>query len=84
MKVRLTAYTDRTFKFIIKPPETTWFLRKASGMEKFTADPSWKNIGSVPVQYCYEIAKIKKQLDPDLKNVDIEQILDVGCIVYGR
>ncbi len=71
MKVRLTAYTDRTFKFIIKPPETTWFLRKASGMEKFTATPGWNDMGSVPVQYLYEIAKIKKQMDPDLKNVGI-------------
>lgn len=77
MKVRLTAYTDRTFKFIIKPPETTWFLRKASGMEKFTANPGWEDHGVVPVQYCYEIAKIKKHLDPDLQHVELEQILDV-------
>ncbi len=32
LKVKLTAYTDRTFKFIIKPPETSWFLHKASGL----------------------------------------------------
>lgn len=77
MKVKLTAFTDRTFKFIIKPPETTWFLKKAAGMEKFTSTPGWNNFGSVPVQYLYEIAKIKKQIDPDMKNVDIEQVLDV-------
>jgi large subunit ribosomal protein L11 len=80
MKVRLTAFTDRTFKFIIKPPETTWFLRKAAGMEKFTPTPGWTNIGEIPIQYLYEISKIKKQIDPDLKNVDIEQVLDVTNI----
>jgi large subunit ribosomal protein L11 len=31
MKVKLTAFTDRTFKFKIKPPETSWFLKKATG-----------------------------------------------------
>jgi len=31
LKVKLTAFTDRTFKFILKPPETSWFLKKATG-----------------------------------------------------
>lgn len=71
MKVRLTAYTDRTFKFIVKPPETSWFLHKASSMEKFTPLPGFANEGYVGIQYIYEVAKIKKQLDPDLHKVDL-------------
>ena len=60
MKVKLTAFTDRTFKFIIKPPQTTWFLRKASGLAKFTPVTGYDFSGTVPIQYIYEIAKIKK------------------------
>lgn len=77
MKVKLTAYTDRTFKFIVKPPETAWFLHRAAGMEKFSPLPGIVNEGYVAIQYIYEIAKIKKQIDPDLKKVDLEQITDV-------
>jgi ribosomal protein L11 len=43
MKVRLTAFTDRTYLFTIKPPETSWFLRKSSGVPKFTMFPSHLN-----------------------------------------
>ena len=53
LKVRLTAYTDRTFKFMIKPPETAWFLHKASGLEKFTPLPGHDNNGEVSLQYIY-------------------------------
>ena len=67
--MRLTAFTDRTFKFIVKPPETSWFLHKASGLEKFTPLPGNDDYGFVPLQYIYEVAKIKKEMDPDLKDV---------------
>jgi large subunit ribosomal protein L11 len=32
MKATVIAYPDRTFGFFIKPPETSWFLRKCSGL----------------------------------------------------
>ena len=73
----MKAFTDRTFKFVIKPPETTWFLRRAAKMDKFTPTAGLLNYGSVSLQHLYEVAKIKKELDPDLKDVHIEQILNV-------
>ncbi len=33
MKVMLLAYPDRTFNFMIKPPETSWFIKKAIGLQ---------------------------------------------------
>lgn len=77
MKVKLTAFTDRTFKFIIKPPETSWFLHKGAGMEKFTPFPGHDDRGGISIQYIYEIAKIKKELDPDLMNIELPQIMSV-------
>ena len=35
MKVVLLAFADRSFKFFLKPPETSWFLRKAAGISKY-------------------------------------------------
>ena len=77
LKVRLTAFTDRTFKFIVKPPETTWFLKKAAGKDKFTPLPAHFIFTPIPVQYIYEIAKVKKEMDPDLKNQDVAIIMTV-------
>ena len=34
MRVKLTAFTDRSFKFIVKPPPSSWFIKKASGLPK--------------------------------------------------
>jgi hypothetical protein len=33
------------------------------------------------VQYIYEIAKIKKEMDPDLKKVELPQIMNVSFII---
>lgn len=77
MKVRLTAFTDRTFKFAIKPPENTWFFHRATKIDKFSPHPGIINYGVMNLQQLYELAKLKKELDTDLKDVHIEQVLDV-------
>ena len=41
-------------------------MKKVTGLEKLTTKPGHLEIGRVPVQYIYEIAKIKKDLDLDL------------------
>jgi len=59
---------DRTYTYVVKPPPTSWFLKKASGMslgsiilgkEKFTNMPGHMFNDSVSLQYIYEVAKIK-------------------------
>ena len=77
LKVRLTAFTDRSFKFVIKPPETSWFLKKAAGKAKFTPLAGHFLFMEIPIQYIYEIAKIKKEMDPDLRNSDVATIMTV-------
>ena len=77
LKVKLTAFTDRTFKFKVKPPETSWFLKKAAGKDKFTPFAGHFNYVEIPIQYVYEIAKIKKELDPDLNKMDVATIMTV-------
>ena len=59
MRVLLSAYVDRSFKFVIKPPPTTWFIKKAAGLEKGSIKPGHEIGGRVSVKYLYEIAKIK-------------------------
>ena len=66
MRVSLTAFTDRSFKFIVKPPPTSYFIKKAASLEKGASMSQQLNVGKVSIKYLYEIAKLKKQVDPDL------------------
>ena len=45
MRVKLRAFEDRTFDFEVHSPPTSWFLKKASGVPKGTAQPSkwWRD-----------------------------------------
>lgn len=67
MRVILTAYTDRTYTYMIKPPPTTWFLKRIAMLQIGTNLARRRYVGQVGVKYVYEIAKLKKQLDPHMK-----------------
>ena len=59
MRVKLTAYIDRSYKFVVKPPPTTWFIKKASALPKGSMTPGHESAGRVSIKYLYEIAKVK-------------------------
>ena len=71
MRVMLKAYVDRSFKFVVKPPPTSYFIKKASGLHKCSEMPGHNPAGRVSVKYIYEIAKIKQEVDPDLRQHDL-------------
>ena len=39
MRVKLHAYADRSFRFMVKPPPTSWFIKKAAGLHKGSDKP---------------------------------------------
>ena len=79
MRVVLKAYVDRSFTFIVKPPPSSWFLKKAAGIEKGSNYGAYQTIGQISIKYLYEIAKIKKEIDPEMNNHSLEGI--VRCLV---
>ena len=52
-------------------------MKKAAGVQKFTPLAGHYGFVEVPIQYVYEIAKIKKELDPDLQKLDVATIMTV-------
>lgn len=64
---------DRTFTFVTKTPPTTYFLKKAAGIEKGTGRPGHEIVGNVSLKHIYEIARIK-QTDEHLKHLRLESI----------
>ena len=57
--VRVKAYVDRTFTFDTFTPHTSYFLKKAAGLEKGANRPGHETVGRVTVQQVYEIAKVR-------------------------
>src|SRR5438045_9770075 len=51
--VVITAYGDRSFTFVTKPPPSSFFLKKAAGVEKGSQPPSKGLVGNVTIaQVC--------------------------------
>lgn len=38
LRVKLNAYDDRTYTYIVKPPSTSWFIKKALGKERLSGN----------------------------------------------
>ena len=78
LRVRIKVFEDRTYVYEIKPPETAWFLKKVVGKDKLTKFPGHMVYDEVSVKYIYEIAKIKQEMDKDMKNISLESICRVN------
>lgn len=73
MSVKITAYKDNSFDFIVKTPAVSWFLKKAAGIESGSSRPGHIEASTVTVKHVYEIAKVK-QTDPHLQYLSLESI----------
>lgn len=72
--VVITAFADKTFEFICKSPPVSYFLKKFASIEKGSqATKRNKNVGSITLAQCEEIAKIKIQ---DLNTDDIKAAIE--------
>ena len=61
MRVNLRAFEDRSFEFDVAYPSNSWFLKKAAGIEKGTANAGRDFVGELTLKQIYEIAMVKKK-----------------------
>ncbi len=57
--VIITAYSDRSFTFIMKTPPASILLKKAAGIESGSKRPNTDKVGKVSRKQLEEIAKTK-------------------------
>lgn len=69
----ITIQPDRTFTFVTKTPPTTYFLKKAAGIDKGVAKPGQEVSGTISLKHVYEIARIKAT-DEHLKHLPLRSI----------
>ena len=77
LPVVITAYTDKSFTFIIKTPPVTVLIKKAAGIEKGSQRPHTDKVGKITKKQVEEIAKAKM---PDLNAASVEAAM---CTVAG-
>lgn len=61
--VVITAYSDKSFTFIMKTPPATVLIKKALGLEKGSSQPNKDKVGKITRKQLEEIARTKM---PDL------------------
>lgn len=74
LQALITIKPDKSFSFIIRPPSTSYFLKKTSGLSLANVVGSTSQlVGQIAPQQLYEIAKIKAS-DPSFQGVSLEKI----------
>jgi large subunit ribosomal protein L11 len=69
LPVVITAFSDKSFTFIIKTPPVTVLIKKAAGIESGSPRPHTDKVGKITRKQAEEIAKQKM---PDLTASDLE------------
>ena len=72
--VLITAYKDKTFKFITTLPPVSHYLKKAAKIDKGSSTPGRELIGSVTMK---DIEKIAKEKMKDLNAIDLEGAMNI-------
>lgn len=67
--VVITAYSDKSFTFILKTPPASILLKKAAKLQKGSSKPNSDKVGKVTRAQLEEIAKTK---EPDLTAADLD------------
>lgn len=76
--VLITVKPDRTFKFEMKSPPTSWLVMQAAKMDKGSDKPGTNILGEISLKHVYEIAKIKKT---DERHKDVDMKLICGQVI---
>ena len=72
--VLITAYKDRTFKFVTKLPTVSHFLKKAAKIDKGSSTPGRESVGKVTIK---DVAKIAKEKMADLNAINLEGAINM-------
>ena len=70
--VVITAFSDKSFTFVMKTPPASILLKKAAGIKSGSARPNVDKVGKISRAQIEEIAKAK---EPDLTGADLDAMV---------
>ena len=77
--VLITAYKDRTFKFVTKLPPVSHYLKKAAKIASGSGEPHKEKVATITKSQVMDIVKIKK---PDLNTEDDEAAARIIASIF--
>jgi len=72
--VVITAYKDKTFKFVTKLPPVSHYLKKAAKIDKGSSNPGRELVGKVTMK---DVEKIAKEKMEDLNAIDLKGAVNI-------
>ncbi|SVA94565.1 uncharacterized protein METZ01_LOCUS147419 [marine metagenome] len=72
--VVITAYKDKTFKFITKLPPVSHYLKKAAKIDKGSSTPGRELVGRVTMK---DVEKIAREKMVDLNAIDLKGAVNI-------
>ena len=72
--VVITAYKDKTFKFVTKLPPVSHYLKKAAKIDKGSSTPGRELVGRVTMK---DVEKIAKEKMLDLNAIDLKGAVNI-------
>lgn len=82
MRCFVTVHQDRTYDIIVRPPATSFLLKRAAGIEKASTE---KKVARISAKVVYELALLK-QTDPKMQHMSVHQVYGMmlaSAIGYG-
>ena len=77
LRVQITVNAaDRSFTFLVRPPPTSWMvwrILKAASSDAVKGS-SERVVARIPAPYAYEIARVKKVMDPEMQHLPLRSI----------
>jgi large subunit ribosomal protein L11 len=81
--VVITAFADKTFKYIMKTPHASYFIKKAAGMSGGSQKPGHQHVAAISLKHLHEIALVKQQDQPAVPLESICKSLMGTCKSMG-
>ncbi|KAI8799471.1 mitochondrial ribosomal protein L11 [Cladochytrium replicatum] len=64
---------DKSYKYTISSPPTSYLILRAAGIEKGAAKPGSETVGMLSLKHVYELAKIKHG-DPTMQHMPLRSV----------
>lgn len=75
LRVKFTAFPNKTFTFVTLAPTTSWFIKTACGFANGSKTPGHESIAKIHVKQLYHIALVKRSAEPNLQVIPVESIV---------
>eukprot|EP00877_Chromochloris_zofingiensis_P002771 jgi/Chrzof1/12495/Cz06g36110.t1 len=77
LRVLIKVYQDKTYDWELKLPPSSWFIKRAAGLQRGADQTGHESVGSISLKHLYEIAKVKGK---DMPNVPLQGV--VKCLMH--